>query len=197
MTQEDAQKDGMTDEIQDVSSTSSPENGEATEGTRRDTDKELQEAKTENDRLKDQLLRKAAEFENYKRRNELDWQNFQRLANERVLLSILPILDDLTRSLKGGNDDTTYDAFYHGVELIFTKLLQTLKAQGVEPIEALGKPFNVDEHDALLQVPRSDVPDHTVVEEVEKGYRLNDRVLRHAKVIVSSARTDGDVNEQA
>lgn len=197
MTKKDTQKDGMTDEIQDVPSASSPENGEATEGAQRDADKELRDAKTENDRLKDQLLRKAAEFENYKRRNESDWQNFQRLANERVLLSILPILDDLNRSLKGGKDETTYDAFYHGVELILTKLHQTLKAQGVEPIDALGKPFNVDEHDALLQVPRSDVPDHTVVEEVEKGYRLNDKVLRHAKVIVSSARTDGDVNEQA
>ena len=71
-----------------------PENGAA---GHRDLEKELQDAKTENERLKDQLLRKAAEFENFKRRNEADWQNFQRLANERILLSILPVVDDLAR----------------------------------------------------------------------------------------------------
>jgi molecular chaperone GrpE len=157
--------------------------------------RELEESRAELDRLRDQLLRKAAEFENFKRRTENDWQNFQRLANERILLSFIPILDDFTRSLKAGKESPGSDAFYQGVELIHNKFLQAMKAQGVEPIDAVGKPFNVEEHDALLQVARPDLPDHTVIEEVEKGYRLNDRVLRHAKVIVSASRADEEPHE--
>jgi len=195
MMEEGSHKKRMKEETQDALSTPAPEDVENAASGQRDLEKELQDAKAENDRLKDQLLRKAAEFENFKRRNEADWQNFQRLANERILLSFLPVVDDLTRSLKGGKEKEGYGGFYQGVELILSKVLQVLKAQGVEPIESLGKPFNVEEHDALLQVPRSDVPDHTVVEEVEKGYRLNDKVLRHAKVIVSSGRSDGEGDE--
>ncbi len=145
----------------------------------------VEEAQAEAQKYKDQLLRKAAEFENYKRRSEADWQNLQRYANERALLAFLPILDDIARSLKSGAEQKNFDAIYRGVELIHEKFKQTLKVQGIEPLEALGKPFSVDEHDALLQVPRSDVPPHTVVEVVEQGYRLFDRVLRHAKVVVS------------
>jgi molecular chaperone GrpE len=151
--------------------------------------KSLDDAKAEAERYKDQWLRKAAEFENYKRRTDSEWQSFQRIANEQMLLALLPILDDLARSLKGGSEAKNFDSFYQGVELIYNKFLQTLKSLGVEPIQATGKPFNVAEHDALLQVPRQDVPAHTVLEEVEKGYRLFDRVLRHAKVVVSAEQT--------
>lgn len=148
-------------------------------------EKNLEEARADAERYRDQLLRKAAEFDNYKRRTEGEWQNFQRLANERLLLSFLTILDDLSRSLKSSGEQKSFDALYQGIELIRNKFLQTLKANGVEPIESVGKPFNVDEHDALLQVPRADLPPHTVIEEVERGYRFYDRVLRHAKVVVS------------
>ncbi len=148
--------------------------------------KRLEEARAESEKFRDQLLRKAAEFENYKRRTEIDWQNMQRFANEKTLLAFLPILDDFFRSLKSGAEQKNFDAFYQGVELIYHKMQKTFQAQGVEPIEAVGNRFNVDEHDALLQIPRDDVPPQTVLEEVEKGYRLGDRVLRHAKVIVSA-----------
>ncbi len=197
MMEEGSQKERMREENPVSVSTAGPDDAVTAASGQRDIQKELLEAKAENDRLRDQLLRKAAEFENFKKRNEGDWQNFQRLANERILLSFLPVVDDLTRSLKGGRDAQGHEGFYQGVELILSKLLQILKAQGVEPIEALGKPFSVEEHDALLQISRADVPDHTVVEEVEKGYRLNDKVLRHAKVIVSGAQASGESDEQA
>jgi molecular chaperone GrpE len=96
-------------------------------------------------------------------------------------------VEDLTRSLKTGSGDTDAAAFYRGVELIFQKLMKVLEAQGVTAFESTGKPFDVDFHDALLQVARDDVPPGTVVEEIARGYKLNDRVLRHAKVIVSAA----------
>jgi molecular chaperone GrpE len=137
--------------------------------------------------FKDQLLRKAAEFENYKRRSEADYINIIKSANEGLIASLIPILDDFARSLKSGKGMKDFDAFYRGIELIHNKLSKILAAQGLATFESSGKPFDVDYHDALLQVPRSDVPPHTVIEEVERGYKLNDKVLRHAKVIVSSS----------
>ncbi len=139
------------------------------------------------DQYKDQFLRKAAEFENYKRRSETDFLNLIKNANESLVYSLLPILDDFVRSLKAGRESTDFESFYKGIELIYNKLLKTLEAQGLSSFDSLQQPFNVELHDALLQVPREDVPPHTVVEEVERGYRFNDKVLRHAKVVVSAA----------
>lgn len=147
---------------------------------------QLEEARRSAELLKDQLLRKAAEFENYKRRTEADLALIVRNAGERLLKSILPILDDIDRSLKAGRDQRDYDSFYKGVEMVAAKLAKTLQMEGLQPFESVGRPFDVAYHDALLQVPRDDVPPHTVVEEVERGYMLNDRVVRHAKVIVST-----------
>ncbi len=147
----------------------------------------LEEAQRLAETYRDQLLRKAAEFENYKRRAEADYSSLIRNANETLLSSLLPILDDFHRSLKSGKDQKDTDAFYRGIELIASKLTRTLELEGLKPFESTGHPFDVHYHDALLQVPRNDVPPHTVIEEVERGYMLNDRVLRHAKVIVSTA----------
>jgi molecular chaperone GrpE len=135
---------------------------------------------------KDQLLRKAAEFENFKRRTEADTITFAKFASENVITQLLPILDDLSRSLKSGKEKLESDPFYKGVELIYTKFTKILEAQGLKALETVGKEFNVDYHDALMQVPKSDVPPHTILEEIEKGYTLFDKVIRHAKVIVSS-----------
>ena len=137
--------------------------------------------------FKDQFLRKAAEFENYKRRAEADYLSTVRNANEGLISALLPIIEDLTRSLKAGAGGAEGEAFYRGVELIYQKLMKVLESQGLAPFEAAGKPFDVEYHDALLQVQRDDVPPGTVVEEIARGYKLGDRVLRHAKVIVSAA----------
>ena len=136
--------------------------------------------------LKDQLLRKAAEFENYKRRIENDSLQWAKYAGEKIITQLLPVLDDLQRSLKSGKEKSSEDPFYKGIEMIFNKFAKILEAQGLKPMESVGKEFNVDYHDALMQVPRKDVPAHTILEEVEVGYMLFDKVLRHAKVIVST-----------
>ncbi|HLP17970.1 MAG TPA: nucleotide exchange factor GrpE [Bacteroidota bacterium] len=136
--------------------------------------------------LKDQVLRKAAEFDNYKRRTENDFLTFTKYASENVIVQLLPVLDDFHRSLKTGKPQSGDDSFYKGIEMIAAKFLKVLQAQGLKPMDVIGKEFSVDFHDALLQVPRSDVPPHTIVEEVEKGYLLHDKVIRHAKVIVAS-----------
>lgn len=150
----------------------------------------LDEATKQIEILRDQLLRKAAEFENYKRRTESEFLALTKNANETLLLSLLPVLDDLNRSLAAsGADGRNTEAFAAGVEMIRAKFLKVLEKHGVVPFGAAGKPFDVGYHDALLQMPRADVAPGTVIQEVEPGYLLHDRVLRHAKVIVSTTPT--------
>ncbi|MFA6542131.1 MAG: nucleotide exchange factor GrpE [Bacteroidota bacterium] len=143
--------------------------------------------------LKDQVLRKAAEFENYKRRTENETLSLAKYAGESIITQLLPILDDLSRSLKSGKEKFESDPFYKGVELIYNKFVKQLEGQGLKPLETVGKEFNVDYHDALMQVPRADVPPHTIIEEVESGYMLFDKVIRHAKVIVSTSAAQEEV----
>jgi molecular chaperone GrpE len=155
---------------------------------------------------KDQLLRKAAEFDNYKKRVDNDYSSIVKFSNEDLILKFLPVLDDFERSFKvvpfGGErqnaapgregDTPGGDSFRRGMELIYNKFRKILEAQGVRPIEALGKPFDPHFHEALLQIPRNDVPPHTVIEEVDRGYMLNDKVLRHSKVVVAADTPAGE-----
>lgn len=144
--------------------------------------------------LKDQLLRKAAEFDNYKKRTENEFASMVKFASEDLIAALLPVLDDFHRSIKvsqssaaNGNtqDQNGSEAIRRGMELIYNKFMKILEGQGVKTFDSVGKTFDPFYHDALLQVPKSDVPPHTIIEEVEKGYMLNDKVIRHAKVIVS------------
>ena len=162
-----------------------------------DLESKLIEAKKLADAYKDQLLRKAAELENYKRRTEQDFSNLIRNANETLLLSLLPVLDDLERSLKHGKNLSEHDSFYRGIELIRSKLGTVLESHGLSPFDSVGRPFDVEYHDALMQVPSEEHPENTVVEEVERGYTLNGKVLRHSKVIVSSGAAQPQQNDRA
>lgn len=145
----------------------------------------LAEAEKMVELYKDQFLRKAAEFENYKKRTENDYLKLAKYASEDIIAELLPILDDIARSLKAGKDRREFGPFYKGVELIYSKMMKVLEAQGLKVIDAVGKEFNVDYHEALMQMQKENVPPHTVIEEVEKGYMLHDKVIRHSKVIVA------------
>jgi molecular chaperone GrpE len=147
---------------------------------------QLDEAQRLAEQYKDQALRRAAEFENYKRRTESEISAIIRHANENLLTALLPVVEDFNRFLKSSTDAAEPESLQRGIELIAQKLGKILERQGLVPFESVGKPFDVAFHDALLQVPKPGVPAHTVVEEVERGYMLGDRVLRHAKVVVSS-----------
>lgn len=136
---------------------------------------------------KEQMLRKAAEFENYKKRIENESANIVKYANEDLLEKLLPVLDDFDRSLSAlKNPNLENENLIKGIELIFNKLKRMVELQGVKHFESLGRPFDPEYHDALLQVPSKEHPANTVMQEVEKGYLLHDKVLRHAKVVVSS-----------
>jgi molecular chaperone GrpE len=151
---------------------------------------QLEEAKKQVENYKDMLLRKAAEFENYKRRTENEMASAFKYAGEDILGELLPVMDDFERSLKHGRESTDYDALLKGIEMIYQKLSKVLEGRGVKAFETEGREFNVDFHDAMLQSQRADVQPNTVIQEVEKGYMLKDKVLRHAKVVVSTAPMD-------
>lgn len=136
--------------------------------------------------LKDFLLRKAAEFENYKRRTENDQLNLLKYAAEPFIISMLTVYDDLERSLEHVNDNNSFESLKKGLELVYEKFTKILELQGVKKIDAKGEPFSVDLHEALMQRPVEGVDPHTVLDVIEHGYTYKDKVIRHAKVIVSA-----------
>ncbi len=157
---------------------------------------QAEELQKQVDQYKDMLLRKAAEFDNFKRRIENETTNIVKFATESLIDDLLPVVDDFERSLKHSKESKESDAIVKGVELIYLKLVKVLEGRGVKAFETVGKEFSVDYHDALMQVPRKDLPPHTVIEEVEKGYMLNDKVIRHAKVVVSSVSPEDQSEAQ-
>ncbi len=134
--------------------------------------------------LQDTLLRKAADFENYKRRTENDQLNLLKYAAESFILKVLPIYDDLNRSVQHLGEDS-FESVKEGLKLIFDKFTKILEEQGIKKIDAKGQEFNVEFHEALLQQPSKEFPANTVIEEVDPGYIYKDRVIKHSKVIVS------------
>jgi len=164
-----------------------------------DSNQKIAELGASVSQLKDQLLRKAAEFENYKKRIENDNLSFVRFANESLITRLIPVLDDFERLMKSlqprsaedRNEAPPYrdeanESTRKGFELIYNKFRKILEANSVKHFDVVGQPFDPGLHDALMQVAREDVPPHTVLEEIEKGYMMNDKVIRHAKVIVSA-----------
>ena len=140
---------------------------------------------------KDQLMRLAAEFENFKKRMEREQSRLVKYAGENILRDLLSTVDNLDRALEQG-DRTDEDVagrlkgILEGVSLTKKSLLAALERFGVEPIASVGKPFNPDEQDALTMEASDTIPANHVVREFAKGFRYKDRILRHAQVVVSS-----------
>ena len=148
-------------------------------------EEKLKSAEQELENFKDRLLRKAAEFENYKRRVENDQFNLLKYAAESLIIKLLPVIDDFERSLIHIKDAKDVDSIKDGIKLVYDKLMKMLEDQGVKSIDAVGKPFDVHYHEAIMQRKAEDVEPHTVIDEFEKGYMYKDRVIRHTKVAVS------------
>jgi molecular chaperone GrpE len=134
--------------------------------------------------LQDTVLRKAAEFENYKRRTENDQLNLLKYAAESFILKVIPVYDDLGRSVSH-LDESNQDSIKEGLKLVFDKFTKILDEQGVKKLETEGKEFDVEFHEALMQQPSNEVPSNTILSEIEPGYIYKDKVIKHAKVIVS------------
>lgn len=137
--------------------------------------------------LEEKLLRAKADFQNLQKRSANERNESVRYANAELMRSLLGVLDDFERSLSAANKVEPADSVIEGVQLVYENLRKALREHGLEPIVALHEPFDPAFHQALMQKPSAEYPPGTVLEEVAKGYRLRDRVIRPAKVIVSKA----------
>lgn len=144
---------------------------------------ELEQLKQANDDLKDKYLRAVAEFDNYKKRTLKEKADLILNGGEKTISAILPVLDDFERALNDKTDDPK--AIKEGMELIYKKFVSALESLGVKKIEAKDKDFDVDYHEAVAMVPGlGDDKKGKVIDCIQEGYMLNDKVIRHAKVAV-------------
>jgi len=152
------------------------------------SDNSLLEVKAVDDKLaemQDKYIRLSAEFDNYRKRTLREKMDLSKYAGENLLLNILPIMDDFERAIKHMDQSADFDALKNGIDLIYGKFSEFLKQNGVKKIESLNSNFNVDLHEAVakVQVPEENKKGK-VIDELLKGYYLNDKVLRFSKVVV-------------
>jgi len=197
------QKDDLVEETMDAQTDSdgtdeeaaSPVDGDQTADKKSDdVEKQLAEAKEEVTDLKDKMLRLAADYENYKKRNERERATAMKYAGEQIFREFLPVVDNLERAVSqgaaaGDNDsEKKLAGLLEGVELTLEGLHRSLDKFEVKPFESKGKPFDPNKQEAMTMEPSESVPENHVVQEYEKGYFYKDRLLRAAKVTVSSGK---------
>ncbi|MBN1761154.1 MAG: nucleotide exchange factor GrpE [Chitinispirillaceae bacterium] len=134
----------------------------------------------------ERYLRLMAEFDNYKKRTSREYERMVESANEKLMLEMIGVRETFELALKHGENGTDYKQLFDGVKLIFNKFDGVLSANGLTPFAAIGDEFDPQIHDALLKVPHPELPEDHIADIHEKGYRLKDRVIKHARVIVSA-----------
>jgi molecular chaperone GrpE len=132
----------------------------------------------------EKYLRLYSEFENFRRRTSKERLELMQTAGKEVILTMLPVLDDFERALKAAGISEENKAAAEGFELIYKKMAGILEAMGLKAMESVGKPFDVEIHEAITKIQAGEDKKGMVVDEAEKGYLLNDKVIRFAKVIV-------------
>jgi molecular chaperone GrpE len=152
-----------------------------------DSEKQISELKAKADELNDKYLRLYSEFDNFRKRTAKEKIELMQSAGEDVFKSILPVLDDFERAIKSNSETTDIKAVNDGVNLIFNKFKSTLTQKGLAEMNAVGATFDADIHEAITNIPApSDDLKGKVVEELEKGYSLNGKIIRFAKVVIGS-----------
>jgi molecular chaperone GrpE len=141
--------------------------------------------------LNDKYLRLAAEFDNYKRLIQRDQRDQIRFGNEHLLKELLPVVDNLERAIKSSREGGGSDVLIQGVDLTLKQLTGALTRFHVVPVEAVGQPFDPATHQAVTSIESEKIPKQHVVDELQRGYLLHDRILRAAMVSVSAGRPDG------
>jgi molecular chaperone GrpE len=179
-------KNELIEEENTLSSQDSSENAtNEKEPVISEIEKEIEKLQNDVALYKDKHIRLIAEFENYKKRTIKEKVEFSKRAGEEIYLTLLPVLDDFERAMKSINSASDVNALKEGVNLIYSKLKSTLEAQGLKEINSIGTPFNTDLHEAITNIETSDDGmKGKVVDELEKGYFLNDKIIRYAKVVV-------------
>ncbi len=135
--------------------------------------------------LQDKYLRLSAEFDNYRKRTLREKIELTKLANEEILIKLLPVMDDFDRAIQSMNETTDCIAMKEGIDLIYGKFKEFIQSNGVKEIDALHKSFDIDYHEAISKIPAPDKKlKGKIVDVVEKGYSLNDKVIRYSKVVI-------------
>lgn len=157
------------------------------EVTNEGENQEVNKTEAELSEMKDKYLRLYSEFDNYKRRTAKERIDLAKTANQEMIVALLPVVDDFERARQSMQNAQDIESVKAGVELIFNKLAAILQQKGLTPMEATGQPFDAEIHEAITQIP---APDESlkgkVIDEVEKGYYLNDKVVRFAKVVIGA-----------
>ncbi len=151
---------------------------------------------------KDKYLRLMAEFDNYKRRTSKEYERLVESANEHLMRDIIEVRENFERALSMTDENHEFTKFLEGMTLIFNKLEENLKKNGLTVFTDVGDEFDPAIHDAMMKIPNSEIPEDHIIEIYEKGYTLKNHVIKHAKVIVSSGpppetdATEKEENEQ-
>ncbi|MFD1177753.1 nucleotide exchange factor GrpE [Paenibacillus puldeungensis] len=145
----------------------------------------LEKLRAESEEYHQRLLRTQADFDNFRRRTVKEKEELGKYASAKLITELLPIIDNFERALSSAGESTDNSSYTKGVEMIFRQLEGVLKAEGLTPMEVVGTPFNPEYHQAIMQVETDEYEEGIVVEVVQKGYLLKDKVLRPAMVKVS------------
>jgi len=134
--------------------------------------------------LNDKYLRLFAEFDNFKKRTATERIELVKTASKDIMAALLPVLDDFDRAKKASENESSGEVFTEGVTLVYNKLQSVLKNKGLEAMESDGEAFNAEFHEAITEIPAGDAMKGKVIDTVEKGYFLNQKIIRYAKVVV-------------
>ena len=149
---------------------------------------ELEKRDKETEELKDRLLRNQAELENYRKRMQKDKAELVKFAVEGLVGDLLPVMDDFDRAIEAGDSSSDPQALQEGIKLIFNQLQAVLSKVGVEGVSAVGEEFDPTKHEAVRMIESHEHEDSIVLEEMRKGYTLNNRILRPSMVAVSKKK---------
>lgn len=150
----------------------------------------LEQTVAELQEKQDKLLRTAAAYDNSRRRAERELEETRRYAIERFARKILPVADSLRRALEAAKNSPDVQTLLEGIEMVLRQLDDALASEGVTPVPAVGERFDPNVHEAVAQHPTTEVPENTVIAELQRGYRLNDRLLRASSVLVAVAPSE-------
>lgn len=159
-------------------------------------EKELKTVRTELKDYRERYLRALADLENYKKRIVREKQEYVEYANANLIRSVLTVLDNFERALDSGKIGSEFQPFYKGVEMIYENLKDVLGREGLQQFSSLGEEFNPERHEAVVALESEAHPANIIVDEIEKGYILRDRIIRPAKVAVSKDKKK-EVEEDA
>lgn len=161
------------------------EAGASEAGASEELQKQLEELRSQAEESHQRLLRAQADFDNFRRRTRQEKEELAKYASMKLIEQLLPVMDNFERAISSSKENKDFEALVKGIDMVFRQFDQILGEEGLKPMETVGQPFNPDIHQAIMQVQSEEHAEGTIVEEVQKGYFLKDKVLRPALVKVS------------